>query len=338
MARFQISPIPMIQTYSNAPSLLLINLSTKFASWTDTTPGSILINGNTWSATVNITPNISDCLNYTTPAIGNNVTFLTRCNGSDITVTVVKNGVTSLNRAVVDSNIIAGQNYLINLLDAAYGLQSAITYPANITFSTNDPRGNLTTATVTPLCAYQLQSNYTYSVPLGALEYRANNNYWIPQNYYYQMGGVFLEQSDGVTPIIPPSITFTYNNTPSAPITVNIDAIAFDQSNVYTISGTTPIQVGTKMESNSGNLPYAAITANTMNVSINFTTPVNDPNTIQMWKQYFQNAANVTGGIPGDGIQGDPPNLYMSATRPIAHIFSYKGLPREVTLRISTSP
>ena len=173
------------------------------------------------------------------------------------------------------------------------------------------------------LCVHtSLQSNYTYSVPLGALEYRANNNYWIPQNYYYQMGGVFLEQSDGVTPIIPPSITFTYNNTPSAPITVNIDAIAFDQSNVYTISGTTPIQVGTKMESNSGDLPYAAITANTMNVSINFTTPVNDPNTIQMWKQYFQNAANVTGGIPGDGIQGDPPNLYyVGNTTNSAYIF-----------------
>jgi hypothetical protein len=47
-----------------------------------------------------------------------------------------------------------------------------------------------------------------------------------------------------------------------------------------------------------------------MNVTVNFTSPTNDLNTILMWKQYFQDAANRTGGIPGDGIQGHPPDLY----------------------------
>jgi hypothetical protein len=38
-----------------------------------------------------------------------------------------------------------------------------------------------------------------------------------------------------------------------------------------------------------------------MNVTINFTSPTNDANTILMWKQYFQDAANRTGGIPDNG-------------------------------------
>ena len=193
-------PIPTTKTYPNAPSNLQINLSTTNASWANPTPGSIQIIGGSWIAAINITPDISDCL---TPGFGNNVTYQTGCYGSDITITVVKNGVTSLNRAVVDSNITPNTPYSINLLDTAYGLPSAITYPATITFSKYDPGSQLTTANVTAQYAYQAQPNYIYSVPLGSLEYSTNNNYWIPQTYYYQLGGVFLSQSDGITYKLP---------------------------------------------------------------------------------------------------------------------------------------
>ena len=88
-------------------------------------------------------------------------------------------------------------------MDPAYGLQSVITYPVTLTFSKYDPGSQLTTATLTVQYAYQPQS-YTYSVPLGSLEYSTNNNYWIPQTYYYQMGGVFLSQIDGSTYKLPP--------------------------------------------------------------------------------------------------------------------------------------
>ena len=91
--------------------------------------------------------------------------------------------------------------------------------------------------------SYQLQPKFTYAFPLGAVEYRANNYYWIPQTYYYQMGGVFLSQTDGVSPKFPPSVSFTYNKTPNEPIQVNIDAISFDQANSFAISGTTPVQL-----------------------------------------------------------------------------------------------
>jgi hypothetical protein len=289
---------PTSCTYPNAPSSLLINFNTKFASWTDKTPGSIQIMGSGWNATVNVTPNISDCLNYTAPNNGNtNVTFLTACNGTDITVTVVKNGVTSLNRAVVYSNInpnpLPNSPYSINLLDDAYGLQSAITYPATVTFSKYDPPSNLT-ATATAQYSYQAQSNYTYSVPLGSLAYSANNNYWIPQTYYYQMGGVFLSQSDGITYKLPPEITFANNG--NGNMTVNIVALAYDPADSGMIGGSSPAQISTSLKPDAGTLPYAPISLNTWNASINITTP--DPNAAIMWAAYLNAAANQTGGIP----------------------------------------
>ena len=52
------------------------------------------------------------------------------------------------------------------------------------------------------------------------------------------------------------------------------------------------------MKSDSGDIPYAEISGNTMNVTITYTTPVYDPLTVQMWNQTFIDAANRTGGIP----------------------------------------
>jgi hypothetical protein len=173
-------------------------------------------------------------------------------------------------------------------------LQSVITYPANITFSKYDPSTQLTTAIVTAQYAYQAQSNYTYSVPLGSLAYSTNNNYWIPQTYYYQMGGVFLSQTDGITYKLPPDITFANNG--NGNITVNIIALAYDPADSGIISGSSPAQISTSLKPDAGTLPYAPISLNTWNASINITTP--DPNAAIMWAAYLNAAANQTGGIP----------------------------------------
>jgi len=286
-----------LPTTSNSLSQLLITLSTKSASWSDTSLGSVLINGGTWWTTINVTSDITYCLNYTASGAVGNPPLLANCNGTDITVTVNKNGVTSLGRTIVYSNIMPQTNYNINLMDVAYGLQSTITNPLNITFSKNDPtRGgapNLT-ATATPQYAYQAQSNYTYSVPLGSLAYNANNNYWIPQTYYYQMGGVFLSQSDGITYKLPPEITFANNG--NGNITVNIVALAYDPADAGTIGGSSPAQISTYLKPDAGSLPYAPVSPNTWNASINITTP--DPNAAVMWASYLNAAANQTGGIP----------------------------------------
>jgi hypothetical protein len=212
--------------------------------------------------------------------------------GTDITITVLKNGIKSLNGATIYSNVQQG-TYSINLLDPAYALNSVITYPATITYSIYNPTSDVT-GTATAQYAYQSQTNYTYSVPLGSLTYSANNNYWIPQTYYYQMGGVFLSQSDGITYKLPPEITFANNR--NGNITVNIVALAYDSASSGIIGGSSPAQISTSLKPDAGSLPYAPISLNTWNASINITTP--DPNAAIMWAAYLNAAANQTGGIP----------------------------------------
>jgi hypothetical protein len=285
--------IPTLQLFTNAPSSLIVNLTTKNAFWNNTVPGGVLVNGGSWNASINVTPNISDCFSTSTNLNNLNVTYSPSCYGSDITITVIKNGVNSLNKAIVYSNIMPNtpSPYSINLLDPAYGLQSTVTYPATMTFSILDP--NNVTATVSALYNYQSQS-YTYSVPLGSLEYSTYNNYWISQTYYYQMGGVFLSQIDGITYQLPPEITFTNNG--NGNITINIVAIAYDPNASGYISGSSATQIWTSLKSDAGSLPYAPVNPNTWSVNMYITTP--DPNAAYMWASYLNSAANQTAGIP----------------------------------------
>ena len=80
-------------------------------------------------------------------------------------------------------------------MDDAYGMKSSLQIPDNLFLSpTLDQfdtlhytshikgKGNVTYG--------YTEMNYTVSpIPLGSLEYRGQNNYWIPQTYYYQTGG-----------------------------------------------------------------------------------------------------------------------------------------------------
>jgi hypothetical protein len=293
------SPIPITttqttHTYPTPPTRLLINLQTK-SQYSDMNTGSLLISGSNWSATVGITPNIAECLNYTvnTTTSATSSTVRPNCNGTDMTITIVKNGIKSLDKSIIYSNVNRNMNYSINLFDPAYGLQSVITYPETITFS-GPNMNNISATTATAQYAYQQQTNYNYSVPLGALTYNAKNNYWIPQSYYYQMGGVFLSQSDGITYKLPPEITFLNNG--NGNISVNVVAIAYDQSNSGVVGGNSPAQVSTSLKSDSGTLPYAAISPNTWSTKISILTP--DPNAATMWLNYLNASANQTGGIP----------------------------------------
>ena len=177
------------RTSPNTPTRLILNLQTK-SQYSETKPGKPPYQWNKLECDRSITPNIAECLNNTVYANGTTSSRISSgCNGTDITLTVVKNGVKSLDHSVVYSNVNLNTNYSINLLDPAYGLQSAITYPETITYYGQN-MANLSATTATAQYIYQ-NSSYSYSVPLGSLTYTARNNYWISQSYYYQMGGVF---------------------------------------------------------------------------------------------------------------------------------------------------
>ena len=75
-----------------------------------------------------------------------------------------------------------------------------------------------------------------------SLQYEASNNYWIPQTYYYQMGGVFLEQSDGTVNRVAPLIKF-YPDVGKAKIVIT--RIEKVQSGTNSISGEGPVRIDT---------------------------------------------------------------------------------------------
>jgi hypothetical protein len=313
------------KTYTDPPNNLVVNISVM--KNLQVTNCSVNLsgtdqNGISWQARINVTPRKTFYQTYiailvgaaTCPAAyyqngtpiwinnggGANRLCLVPMNqynytGTDLTLTLYKNKTQSLSDVIVYDYITANSFYEIDLLDPVFGLSSNIQKTPTISFMESDSATDLTVDLIAKY-AYQFQPKYAFNISLGALEYRADNNYWIPQTYYYQMGGIFLSQSDGVSTKVPPSITFKYN--PSGSIRINILGISIGPENSGSIGGTSPIQIGTKVRSDSGNLPYAPITNNTMNVTINFTSPTNDANTILMWKQYFQDAANRTGGIP----------------------------------------
>jgi hypothetical protein len=349
-----ITSLRIYKSYPNSPDNLLINISGLKNIGLQLKPNTLPLvpnssrsinitgtdNGGTiWLAQINVTQRITfyqyyfsvtnvdsaTCLGYNlngTPIWLNNGGAAARTcfvpgnkynyTGTDLTLTVFKNNTRTLSDTILYKDISAtGKPYVIDLLEPAYGLSSNIRATSTIIYNEYDPNNDIV-ANATAMYAYRLLPNYNYPIPLGALEYRSHNNYWIPQTYYYQLGGVFLSQDDGVSSKVPPSITFSYNRTGA--IAVNIIGIGFDTANTGSIGGTSPIQIGTKVKSNSGDIPYAPITNNTMNVTINFTSPTKDLNTILMWKQVFKDAANKTGGIPGDGIRGNPPDLYYVGT------------------------
>ncbi|MDD3976614.1 MAG: hypothetical protein PHI15_00485 [Methanomicrobium sp.] len=81
-----------------------------------------------------------------------------------------------------------------------------------------------------------VNSQSIYNETLGSLNYISYNNYWIDQQYYYQMGGVFLRQDSGITVRVSPIFS------------------------IYNVSGKTAIQItpvkinGMRTVSGSGSL------------------------------------------------------------------------------------
>jgi hypothetical protein len=214
-------------------------------------------------------------------------------NRTDLTFTVIKGGNKTLDGFIIYSAVQnTPGNYSVNILDDAYGLKNYIstdridvTSPSNISLSCPiQSSGEIK-------YLYQDQSFEYSQVPLGSLEYRGYNNYWVPQTYYYQMGGIFLSQSDGVSAKIPPSITFT--NASGGLVNVSIIAITYDTGIQQEIGGVSPVQIRTIMKSDSGDIPLATVNPNTWNMSINITTP--DEKTMVMWKDYFTESAQSAG-------------------------------------------
>jgi hypothetical protein len=284
------------------------------------------VNGTTWTAIVNLTPRVtfyqnyigdssfggteSGCLNPPrnqngTPIYISTTSCLVPCNnfnytGTDLTLTITKGNIMTMNHYPVYQNVAPGNTYSVDLMDSSYGLNS-VTVPSNsITLSVSRPLGSIVgNGNIT--YDFTEMNPYTISpIPLGSIEYRAQNNYWIPQYYYYQMGGVFLGQMEGnVTYKLPPEITFAYDNhTDTDPskniVTVNINALAISPDQHGVVGGNSPIQIKSTL-TNITTMPFVKGTANTKHIIIGINTTSNQSR--EMWKNYFGYTATIA-GIP----------------------------------------
>jgi len=216
-------------------------------------------------------------------------------NTSQIQFSLSKNNVFTMKNYPLYDNIIPGTTYTIDLMDDAYGLKSFIQPPDTISLVIDKPLGSISAiGNVTYSFTETTTTPYNLTLPLGALEYRSQNNYWISQDYYYQLGGIFITQDDGnSTYRLPPEISFS-NDTATNIVTVNINALVIDQTSRGIVGGNSPVQIKTTLKSNDA-LPYVAGTANTRWVRIGITTP--DSKALTMWRNYFEYSA-MAAGIP----------------------------------------
>jgi len=256
------------------------------------------VSGNNWVVYINLTPRVTYYQSYT---LSNGVGGYTltphdayNYNRSDIAITVKKGDVTTLQDLTIYRNVSSNTVYTIDLMDETYGLNTLVKPRDTITLVREKPLSNIQ-ATGNVTYGFTDMNPYTISpIPLGSIEYQSQNNYWIHQNYYYQMGGVFLWQDDGnITYKLPPEITFSYDPEHSQILIVNINALSVDPripSNQGIVGGDSPVQLKTTL-TNITTMPFARGTANTKEITISINTT--DEKAREMWKNYFDYTAKV---------------------------------------------
>ena len=287
----------------------------------------VQVNGTSWTATVNYTPEMAYYQSYTsapesgatcvaqnggqpTGIINQASVYCLRSNSAyfynwtDIRLSVFKEKTPILQDVTIYRNVSSGVAYAVDLMDNAYGISSSMKYPDNLTISVYDsnagtPNPNRLSGTGNVTYGYSEMIYNMTPLALGSLEYRAQNYYWIPQTYYYQMGGIFLAQADGnVTYKLPPEITFSFSNSSAVPsekiVNVNINAVTFDPTNRGVVGGNTPVQIKTTLDGFTP-LPFAAGSANAKWIRIGVNT--SDDKARVMWSNYF-NYSMTTANIP----------------------------------------
>lgn len=200
---------------------------------------------------------------------------------TDLTITVEKNGVLILQEMPIKrgiSNTTPANRYFVDLLDPAYGLGDIIQGPVTLQ--------RITTS------AYieneSLSSSYGYNtIPfvetrnVGSLEFKSGNHYFIDQDYYYQLGGVFLKQRDGMVNRVTPSISLSRNVDDI--IHLSIDEIVIIGDGV--LGGTSPVQIQSSISHIERPIESPNGFPNAKWVSISVDTDSEEA--IRMWNETF---------------------------------------------------
>lgn len=129
-----------------------------------------------------------------------------------------------------------------------------------------------------------------------SVQYQASNNYWIPQAYYYQMGGVFLKQNDGSVNRVAPLMNFySYGGNRVAKIVIINITQGVSETNL--ISGEGPIRLDMVLKDRTAEnyIPDDETTGPTI------TLTLRDEATANAWK-------NVLLGLGAPSFDPNPPD------------------------------
>lgn len=285
-----VAPATNAITFNNTPRYFLINVTAPNLlqkHGVHVYPSS----GSSWEAWVNITPNYFYSIKYilVNDTSGSVISFTNyteyKWNRTDVTVSTWKGGIPLMQDLIVTTNITYPGRYTVDLMNPAYGISTDLG-------STQSAQGVTLTRSDSNIVASYL-TNYSFwpttfdqSWLMGSLEYKAHNEYWIEQTYYYQLGGAFLEQGDGTTVKVPPAITFSLSN--GIPV-VNVNQILLSGAGV--IEGSGPVQVRSAVSEITDT--RMAVGNNTRYVNLSVRALSN--NTAMMWNRVFLDAATKAG-------------------------------------------
>jgi hypothetical protein len=122
-----------------------------------------------------------------------------------------------------------------------------------------------------------------FPISVNTLEYHSNNNYWIQQRYSYQLGGVFLSQSEGTINRVSPLVSVTAADNKS--LVVNVVPVRITATNA-SYTGTGPVRVDTLLRVLP---PYnVSQTAYRNNQWVNLSYTTADGATAAAWQNVFR--------------------------------------------------
>ena len=125
---------------------------------------------------------------------------------------------------------------------------------------------------------------------ITVLRYKSQNYHWIQQDYYYQSGGVFLEQINGSTCRVAPPVSFVNTTDPTGTqVTHTVTVVPIRLNGIGNMGGNGPVRTDTRLKvlETPTEGEYAMV-----NVSVS----VKDYDAARMWLDVF-NTSRRNGGI-----------------------------------------
>ena len=313
---------------TTSPSTLTFNTTPRYFFIKITSPTDLLqkhgvhiypTSGSAWEAWVNLTPSYyySQRFNLTTNTSGFITGFTNwtgyQWNRTDVTVNTWKGGIPLMQDLIVTRNATSTGTYVMDLMNPAYGISSDLGSTQSLTVVKSD--STITASYLTNYSYWPMQNVTGWA--MGSLEYNAQNEYWIPQTYYYQMGGVFLEQNEGTTVKVPPAITFSLSS--GIPV-VRINQILLSGSGL--IEGSGPVQV----TSSVADITETPMVTGNNTRFVNISVKALSNNDAMAWNQTLLAAANKA---------GFPSSFYTSNTAGIETYMNITPDPRIYGVRLS---